>query len=159
MTDCCQWGGKCGDRCCRLLGLEGAGGNCCGSKTIMTTEEEEANRTLPGTWLWLHKSNNQGLMGVQVGGNVIIITWCQIPPCQRAQRVRKNGLLCGSMMPTVMTTKDATVTPLHWHCPPCCTRAPASIALQFLPLLIWCCCPHHASVFAFLMLASLPLLC
>jgi hypothetical protein len=58
----------------------GAHGGNCGSKTIMTTKEEESNGT----------SNNQPVAGVQVGGKVIKIAWHQIRLCQRAQRGEKE---------------------------------------------------------------------
>ncbi len=89
MTDCCQWGGKCRDCHCCFLALVGTGGNC-GGKTIMTNEEEEANKTLPGTWLRLRKNNNQHVVGVRVGGIVIIMAWRQIPPCWRGQTGEKE---------------------------------------------------------------------
>jgi hypothetical protein len=57
--------------------------------------------------------NNQCVVGVQAEGNDIIMAWRQIPPCWRVQRGEKNSLLHSGMVPTILTTKDALVTPLH----------------------------------------------
>ncbi len=159
---CCRWGGKFGDQCCGLFLLGDPGGKF-GGKTIMTAEDQKANRTPPGTllgtWPRPSKNNNQCLVGVWIGGNVIIMAWRQIPLCWRAQRGEEEWPPSRWQNANNNKNNRCNCDSIVLECCPCCTRAPVGIGLQSLLTLIWCHCPHHAGIFAFLMLTSLPLLC
>jgi hypothetical protein len=157
IMDCCRWGGKCGDHCCRHLALGGTGGNC-GGKTIKTTEEEKANGTPPGIWLCPHKNNNQYVVGVRVGGIVIVMAWYQIPLCRRVWRGKKDW--------PPLQRHDANNNK-HKKCncdsvaalPSLLHPCPHQHCAAIFAGVIWCCCRYQTGIFAFLTLASLPLSC
>jgi hypothetical protein len=166
MTDCCWWGCKHGDCHCRLLALEGTRGNC-GGKPIMMTEEEERNRTLPGTWPWPRKNNNQSVVRVQVGGNVIIMAWCQISPCRRFQMGEKEWPPLQQQDANNNDSKrcncDSVALVLLSLLHPCprqhCAAVFAGVDLVLLPSSRWHLCLPYSGIIALVVLVCLPLLC
>ncbi len=132
----------------------------------MTTEEEEANRTLPRTQPWPCKKNNQHVVGVQVGGNVIIMASGQIPLCQRVQGGEKERPPpwwhdANNNHNQRCNCESAALAPLSLlH--PCprqhCTAVFAGVDLVSLPSSRWYLCLPYAGVIGLVVLAYLPLL-
>jgi hypothetical protein len=114
----------------------------------------------------LRKNNYQCVVGVQFGGNVIIMAWRQIPPYWRVQRgekewppPRQHGANNNDNKRCNYDSVALVLSFLLPLCPPQhCAAVSVGIDLVLLPSSHWHLCLPYAGIVALVMLAYLPLL-